>query len=239
MIRLMVVAFTAAFATACIDFVDPNIPGISDRGSAAVLEARITVTDSGRVNADVKVLPGLDFEGFRRVVLTPRLEAMDRILQPDTVRRDGTLRYVEVWDVDPDIVLGPITLRGPEIDGVVAPPPSIEWFGVRRAGPDSLRLEEGKDLWLGVIAVEGPSTPPPSIRQWFLTLTSGDHSFRLSSDGSPPDSIRVPPNWIPVGDTVHARLIFTQSHVLNESPGDYTGVITADTRLFWFILKDS
>ena len=235
--RALGAAFAGACATGCIDFVEPNIPGISDRGSAALFEARIVVTDSGRVNTDARLTPGLDFEGFRRPVTAPQLEVIGRVLEPDSVRPDGTLRYIASWDVGPNTLLAPITLRAPEVEGVVAPL-AIEWFGLRRAGPDSIRLLEGEDLLLPVAAVDGTSRPEPSIRQWFLTLSSGGHSLRLSADGVPPDPISVPPRWIPQGDTVHVRLIFTQSAILEESPGDYLGVVTADTWLSWSVLVD-
>ena len=227
-----------ACAIGCIDFVAPNIPGIEDRGSAAQFDMRVVVTDSGRVNTDARLIPGLDFEGFRRPVTAPQLEVIDRVLEPDTVRPDGALRYIASWDSDPNTILRPITLRAPEVEGVAAPPPAIEWFGLRRAGPDSIRLLEGGDLLLPVVAVDGTSRPEPSIRQWFLTLSSGGRSFRLGSDGVPPDPISVPPRWIPEGDTVQVRLIFTQSAVLQEPPGDYLGVVTTDSWLFWSVLID-
>ncbi len=230
-------ALAVACATGCIDFVEPNIPGIEDRGSAAVLDARIMVTDSGRVNTDASLRPGLDFEGFRRPVTAPQLEVIDRVLEPDTVRPDGTLRYIASWDSDRNTILGPITLGAPEVEGVAAPL-AIEWFGLRRAGPGSIRLLEGEDLLLPVVAVDGRSRPQPSIRQWFLTLSSGGRSFRLGSDGVPPDPISVPPRWIPEGDTLQVRLIFTQSAVLEEPPGDYLGVVTTDTWLFWSVLVE-
>ncbi len=232
-------ALAATCATGCIDFADPNIPGISDRGSSAVFEARVIVTDSGRVNVDARLAPGLDFDGFRRPVTAPRLDVLDRGLEPDSVGRDGTLRYLESWGVGRSALLGPITLLAPSVDGVRAPPPAVEWFSLRNVGPDSIRLRRGDDLHLAVAEVEGISSPQPSIRQWFLTLSSGDRSFRLGSDGVPPNPISVPPQWIPEGDTVHVRLIFNQQGILSAPPEDYVGVITADTWLFWTVLVDS
>ena len=196
------------------------------------------MTDSGRVSTDARVAPGLDLEGFPRSVISPSLSVNGRELQPDSMRPDGTLRYIMSWDAGRDVVLMPITATAPQVDGVSASPPAIEWFGLRRAGPDLIRLERGAELLLPVVAVGGISRPPPSLRQWFLTLTSDDRSFRLSADGEPPNPIPVPPQWIPEGDTVQVRLIFTQSATLMDPPGDYLGVVTTDTWLFWTLVLD-
>jgi len=236
--RVACLAFAGAFAAGCIDFVAPEIPGIFDRGSAAVLEARIVVTDSGWVNVDARLAPGLDFDGFQRPVSLPRLSVDDRALEPDSARPDGTLRYLSAWEAGPTVVLNPITLIAPEVDGLVAEPPTLEWFGPRRAGPDSIGINRGEELLLPVVMVDGTSRPEPSLRQWFLTLSSGDRSFRLSSDGNPPDPISIPPHWIPDGDLVEVRLIFSQSATLKDPPGDYLGVVTADTWLFWSVFVE-
>jgi hypothetical protein len=196
------------------------------------------VTDSGWVNIDARLAPGLDFDGFQRPVPLARLSVSDRALQPDSTRPDGTLRYLSAWKAGPSVVLDPITLVAPEVDGLVAAPPALEWFGPRRAGPDSIEITRGEDLLLPVVMVNGPSRPEASLRQWFLTLSSGDRSFRLSSDGVPPNPISIPPHWIPEGDAVEVRLIFSQSATLRDPPGDYLGVVTADTWLFWSVFVE-
>ena len=228
-------ALAGVLPAACIDFVEPNLPGDPDLDSAAVLDVRIIVSDSGRVTTDASLLPGLDSEGVRRRLAYDHLEIMGRFLDPDSVRPDGTLRYLGAHETEVSPVREPIVLVAPGVEGVAAPPPAIEWFGLERLGPESVSHGQGEDLVLRVAPVEGMSRPTPSTRQWFLTLSSDSGVFRLSSDGFPPDPIVVPPRWVPPGDIVHVRLIFSQSATLSDPPGDYLGLIGADTWLFWTV----
>ena len=171
--RVLAVILVGSVAAGCVDFVYPDIPGIENRGGPARLSARVIVTDSGRVSANATLRPGLDFEGYKRPVTRPFLRVMEAILEPDSVRRDGTLRYVDSWQGDPGTITGPLTLAAPRIEGVLGTPPAIEWFGLRRDGPASIRLSDNEDLLLPVAEVEGTSNPPPSIRQWFLDSVVG------------------------------------------------------------------
>lgn len=225
----------ALASTGCIDFVAPNIPGIEDRGSAALFDARIAVSDSGAVRADARLRPGLDFDGLKRPVPNPRLYVLGQVLEPDTVLRDGTRNYVASWRADPGIQLDPITLTAPVIEGLETPPPTVEWYGLRRDGPDSIDLPGGEDLQLPVAEAEGEANPVPSIQQWFLTLEARGTRFRFGRDGVPESPIWIPSRWIPQGDTVQARLVYTQSAVVGTPEDDYVGVITADSRLSWTI----
>jgi hypothetical protein len=234
-VRVVAAALAVVLTTACIDFVEPNLPRDPDLDSAAVLDVRIIVSDSGRVSTDATLLPGLDSEGVRRRLAYDHLEIMGRFLEPDSVRPDGTLRYLGSHETGISPVREPIVLLAPGVEGVAAPPPAIEWFGLERLGPESVPLTLGEDLILRVAPVAGTSRPTPTTRQWFLTLSSDSGVFRLSSDGFPPDSIVVPPHWVPPGDTVHVRLIFSQSTTLSDPPGDYLGLIAIDTWLFWTV----
>ncbi len=234
--RLPRLGLVALASTGCIDFVAPNIPGIEDRGSAALFDARITVSDSGNVRASAHLRPGLDFDGLNRLVPDPRLYVLLQVLEPDTVLRDGTRNYLASWQVEPGPQLAPITLTAPSIEGLKTPSPAIEWYGLDREGPGSIELPRGADLNLPVAEVEGGGNPMPSIRQWFLTIQSGGTRFRFGSDGVPENPIWIPWRWIPQGDTVHVRLVYTQSAVLGTQEDDYVGVITADNQLHWTVL---
>ena len=236
--RLLAVVLGGSLATGCVDFVFPNIPGIEDRGGPVRFNGHVVVTDSGRVSANATLRPGLDIDGYKRPVTMPFLRVMDDVLEPDSVLRDGTRRYRASWERGPDVMAGPLTLVAPRVEGVQGAPPGVEWFGLRRAGPSSIRLSEGEDLLLPIIEVEGTTGHPPPVRQWFLTLSSGDRSYRVSSNGMPPIPVSVPPRWIPEGDTVRVRLIFSQSAVLREPPGDYVGAVTIDSWFLWTVVVE-
>ena len=236
--RLLAVVLGGSLATGCVDFVFPNIPGIEDRGGPVRFNGHVVVTDSGRVSANATLRPGLDIDGYKRPVTMPFLRVMDDVLEPDSVLRDGTRRYRASWERGADVMAGPLTLVAPRVEGVQGAPPGVEWFGLRRAGPSSIRLSEGEDLLLPIIEVEGTTGHPPPVRQWFLTLSSGDRSYRVSSNGMPPIPVSVPPRWIPEGDTVRVRLIFSQSAVLTEPPGDYVGAVTIDSWFLWTVVVE-
>jgi hypothetical protein len=125
--------------------------------------------------------------------------------------------------------------RAPLMRGVVASPPGFSWTGIERVGGDSVDLERGRDLELLVARGGGEGTPVPEIRQWFLSLKGDSSTFGLSADGAPPDTILVPARWIPDGDRIGIRLIFTQSAFLQPPPGDYLGIVTLDTRVYWTV----
>lgn len=217
----------------------PDIPGIENRGGPVRITARLIVTDSGRISANATLRPGLDLDGYKRPVSRPFLRVMDSILEPDSVHRDGTLEYVDSWMRDPDTIAGPLTVAAPRIEGIYGAPPAVEWFGLRRGGPARIRLPEHEDLVLPVAEVERRSAPPPSRRQWFLTLSpSSGGSYRVSSDGLPPIPVSVPPRWIPEGDTVRVRLIFSQSATVRDPPGDYIGAISVDSWFLWSVVVE-
>ncbi len=216
----------------CIDFVEPDLP---DLGAPAVIEATIRLTDRGTVDVDARLVPGLGADGFRRELSGNALEVLGRALEPDSVQSNGTRRYLASWSTDPGVVGQTVSLRAPAVKAVTAPPPAMDWVAVERAGPDSLGLEAGQDLSLRVRVGSSPLQPKPAIRQWFLRLGGKDGAFNISADGPPPDTIFVPARWIPAGDSIEARLIFSQSVNLQDPPGDYLGLITLDTRLFWTV----
>lgn len=223
-------------AGGCIDFVEPDI---AELGAPAVIQATIRLTDLGTVEVDARLVPGLDGAGFRRSVEDPPLEVLGRIVDVDSVSRNGTRRYVASWLASPDIVADTVTFRAPAVRPVSAAAPAIQWLGIRREGEDTVSLDEDEDLRLAIRLTPGDAQPQPQIRQWFLRLGNDSTAFNISADGVPPDTVLVPSQWIPTGDSVGVRLIFSQSSVLRDPPGDYVGVITVDTRLFWTLRRRS
>lgn len=214
----------------CIDFVEPDL---ADLGAPAVIQATLRVTDLGEAEVDALLAPGLDGAGLRRAVTHDTLFALGRPVGPDSIARNGSRRYRAAWTAPPGTVGEPVTFRAPFLSALEASPPEVTWTGARRVGPDTVTLTRGNDLVLEIEPGGGTALPIPDVQHWFLRLEGDDAGFNISADGPPPDTIIVPARWIPAGGQVAARLIFAQSAVLDDGPGDYVGLITLDIRLHW------
>jgi hypothetical protein len=224
------VPVAALAVSGCVDFVAPDLPEL---GAPAVIEATIRLTDQGVAELDARLVPGLDIAGYRRPIPHDTIDVLGLRIAPDSTYRNGTRRYVERWAVDPAAVGLPARFLAPDVDGILATRPSIEWAGIRRIGADTIEPGPEGDVMLYVAMGEGGALPAPAIRQWFLRLEGDTSAFGISADGPPPDTIFVPARWIPEGETISIRLIFSQSAVLQPPPGDYLGLVTLDSRLFW------
>lgn len=229
-VRLVAVVVLAG----CIDFMEPDLP---QAGAPAVIEATVAVIDNGGVEVSARLAPGLDASGFRRRVRHDALRVLGQIVGPDSVRRNGTRLYDAMWEAGPGAVTGAVDIETPVVDGTTAPPPAVHWFGVRRVGPDMIRLEPGAPLLLAVDARLGEPRPVPAIRQWILTVAGEveGNRFFLGAGGLPPDTIVVPRPWIPAGDSLDVRLTFAQSAEVRLPPGDYIGHITLNARVSWTV----
>lgn len=225
--RLLVLSLALA---GCIDFVEPELPEL---GAPAVIQAAIRVTDRGEAGIEAVLVPGLDRAGFKRNVPSDTLFALGRAIGSDSIARNGSRHYRDAWQASAGATAEPVTFRAPFLADLSGSPPELTWTGARRVGPDTLSLVRGDDLFLEIAEGEGISLPEPELQQWFLRLEGEDRAFNISADGLPPDTIQIPARWIPAGREVAARLIFAQSAVLDDGPGDYVGLITLDIRLHW------
>jgi len=214
----------------CIDFVEPELPEL---GAPAVIQVTMRVTDRGEAEVEALLAPGLDRAGLQRTVLRDTLFVLGRAVVPDSIARNGSRRYRDAWQASAGAVAEPVTFRAPHLADLGASPPEVTWTGARRLGPDTLAVVRGGDVVLEVGGGAGTALPEPELQQWFLRLEGEEGAFNISADGPPPDTIQIPARWIPAGREVAARLIFAQSAVLEEGPGDYVGLITLDIRLHW------
>lgn len=221
---------------ACIDFVDPNIP---DAGGAAVISAIAVFSDRGTADVRATFNPGLDVTGVRRPVADPGLLVNDTVIQPDRIQRDGDRLYEALYPFDPATETVTVEFLAPAVAGIAASRPAASLSGVRRIGPDTLRMVSGSDLLLRLTAEPGTSAPAPLSRQWFLTLAAATTEFRLGGNGPPPDTILIPARFIPAGDSLEVRLIYQQLVEAEPPPGDYIGIFTFDVRLFWTVRVDA
>jgi hypothetical protein len=216
----------------CIDFVEPELP---ERGAPAVLQLTVRFLATGTTEVDGRLVPGLDEAGVPRRVTDARLRVLGHELEPDATTSAGTRVYRADWPGGAADAAGPITARGPGVEGLAAP--GIRWYALHHDGPASLTLAADSDLRLTVAVTAGVAEPEPDIRWWFLTLSDSTRVFRLGADGAPPDTILVPARWVPAGDSLSAALSYQQSARIESQSEHYVGLFTLDTRVSWVVRR--
>lgn len=226
----------ALLVAGCIDFVEPDLPL---RGAPAVIDATIRIFDTGRLEVSGTLAPGLDDGGLLRMLTRDSLHAAGFDVAASAVADNGSRTYALERDVSPDLVAGEIVFRAPGVEGVSAPP-AARWHAARRLDPDTLVISTAGDLHLHIDSSLGDFDPAVDIRQWFLTLDGGDDEFRLSANGPPPDTIIVPPRWLPAAPegSIEARLTYFQSARIGDIDADYIALFTLDARLRWVLVVD-
>ena len=217
----------------CLDFVEPELP---ERGAPAVLQLAVRLREMNEVEVEGRLVPGLDEAGIRRRLADERVRVMGRELSPDSTSVTGTRVYRAAWAAGSAETAGPIEARGPGMADLGSAP-EFRWFALQREGAAELALEAGADLPLTVALSRGEADPEPGIRQWFLTLASGDEVFRLSADGPPPATILVPAHWVPGGDSVAVSLIYQQASRVEMPSGAYIALFSLDTRVSWTVRR--
>ncbi|MGQ0562543.1 MAG: hypothetical protein ACT443_11795 [Gemmatimonadota bacterium] len=219
----------------CWEFVAPDFP---EAGAPAVLQANVTLSETGSLDVSAVLVPGLTFGGFQREVADDRLNVNGIELAPVAVRRNGTRAYQFVGQLDDGAVLSrPFVLVAPVVQDVTGPPPRVSWFGIRKADPDTIVWMRGEQLVLRVDTTLAPSMPPPQIQQWFLDLRGRERSFRVSSDGFPPAELHIPSEWLPESNDgiIVATMTFFQSGQQRSPAKDYLGSISLTVVLRWTI----
>lgn len=224
----------ALSCTACYDFVEPDFP---EAGAPALLQLAVYVDESGNASITGLLAPGLSAAGVQRRVLRDTIELYGLQLAPVGIRRNGSREYALTGIIaGPELVTRPLEIEAPTVEKVAGPPPTAQWFGVRKVGPDTIAWRPGTDLVLRVASDLGASTPMPTIRQWFVAL-HGATSFRISADGLPPDEIVIPAYWVPEprDGLITASLAFFQSVRQQAGAGDYIGLFSFNVELRWVV----
>ena len=221
-------------AGGCVDFAAPRLP---NAGAPALLQLSVSLQEAGAVSVSGQVQPGRDSSGVTRVPLDSTLYIAGRAIEADTVLTRNTLVFNDVGIVPREVLAGPITMAGPEIAKIQAPPPFLVWYGIVKVGGDTVFVPRGGDAVLRVNARLGDALPPVQTRQWFLDLSGPAGVIRVSGGGFPPDSMRIPPQWLPATPpaTVIASLLYYQSAQTRDPPGDYIGNVAMDARLQWVV----
>jgi hypothetical protein len=231
-LALVTAIAAGALLSACLDFVEPEIP---HAGAPATLNVSLLVSNERTASLTARLEAGFDGVGLPRRVLDETLRLSGQPLHPAHRLEDGALLYEATLAVTPADVLGPITVVPPSVTGTT-PPPAPTWLGVRRIGPDTLQLSAGADLVLDLeVAVGGTAV----IRQWFLELVGSEGSaIRLSADGPPPERLVVPAIWVPApaaDGAITATLTYIQSETRAGPAADYVVSAALQIRLSWVV----
>jgi len=218
----------------CYDFVEPDFP---EAGGPALLQASAYADENGSLQINALLAPGLDANGVERTVPNDTLDIYGLKLAPKDVSNNGSRTYSFFGEKSGFSITAPFDVNGPRIDDVVGPPPRVHWFAIKRTDPDTVVWTRGTDLVLHVDTAVGVSLPPPAIRQWFLTLSGASPSFRVSSDGLPPTTLRIPVEWVPTpaNGFIVVTLSYFQGGQQQGPSRDYIGNITFNITLRWII----
>jgi hypothetical protein len=235
--RLIVVASCSAAclaSAACVDLAEPNLPSLN---SSTVFNITVRQIPGQPVIASGSLAPGRDSIGVPRRVLTP-LFVLNRAIDIGQPNAQRTFVIQQNIVLDSASFVGPFEIQPPIVENS-ATPTIFRWYGMRRLDGDTVRTDAVGDVALHVQTEFGtPGTPTPS-RQWFLELTGAGGSIHVSGDGTPPQTIRVPVQFIPMGagNRVDATLIYFQSATVVNQPVPYISSATLDVRTQWVILK--
>jgi hypothetical protein len=232
--RVALLPTVALACAACLEFEDPVIP---DRHTAAVLQANMRIFDTGTFQVDGTLSPGRESSGFLRVVQIPFIQSGPYVIAPKTLDERGVRRYQESFPVERGATEGPFELVPPDVRGAEQLPP-VRWWGLRRIGSDTIIVPPGADIVLRLDTVPAPSQPANRGRQWFLDIRTGPTVFRISGDGPPPLTLRIPTEFAPgaLGGRTDIGLIYFQSAQIRATDNSYIANIVLDTRLSWVVL---
>lgn len=227
-------ALSALLLAGCVDFAEPVFP---NAGAPAFVSVSASMFEQGSLFVNGRVQPGRDSTGVTRVPGDSSLVVSGIVIERDTVEARNTLVFNEALPIGPEGTREAVQIVTPPIHGILASPPQVTWYGITKIGTDTVSVQRGQDLVLLIEADLGQPIPVPDVRQWFLDLTGPTGSIRVSGTGLPPDTLRIPPQWIPANGPagVAASLIFFQSATLRPPPGDYIGAFSLDARVQWQI----
>jgi len=228
-----VIVLGAALAcSACLDFTEPELP---QRATATFATLTVRAFDTGSLQIDGSLQPGRDSTGFQRVVQSPFIQVNTIVLQPTSLGERGLRTYGATFPLERNATAGPYTIRLPDVRdlGTI---PVVQWNGLLKVDGDTIRAVRGEDIVLRLDTLALPSTPAP-FRQWFLDIRSGNRVFRLSSDGLPPLTLRIPAAWVPSTDPrAFMSLIYFQTGQVRTPNGLYAANLTLDTRMNWVVV---
>ena len=216
--------------SACLDFQEPAIP---DLDAPAVAQIAVRTFDNGVLQVDGSLQPGRDSTGFQRVLQSPFVHVNELLVQPVALGDRGQRNYSLTIPAPPRNTGGPYRILLPDVRDA-GTMPLVQWNGLLKLDPDTIIAPRGGDIVLHMDTIAAPSSPAP-FRQWFLDIRAGFRTFRISSDGLPPLTLRIPAEWVPLSTDPRATvsLIYFQTGQVRSSTNDYIANLTLDVRLSW------
>lgn len=237
--RSAVPPLLAVVLCACgLEFTDPQ------RYVPATLVAEFTYEDrdASLLTLSATFTPGTDRDGVPLHLVDDTLRLLDTLLAPDVVEASGRRIYSGTWTSFHAMEHGWIVLQPPRIDsqGDRHGMRSTQAWVIRRAGDRSLSASRGDSLVL--VIDPGPETrAPPVSARWELEIR-GEHPpapLRITTDGTPPSRITVPPEWIEgLEGNLAARLLVRESWEVESGSGDYHALTTVASDIEWLIRRD-
>jgi len=233
--RAVCAALLALSAAGCLDFVAPEFTGA---GAPATFNGAIRVVDGAALLVDGRLVPGRAGTGFLRAVPAPELLVLDTAVAPVQVTEtaldyQSELPLAEAGAVD---AAGPVAWRAPVVEGV-GEPPAMVWYPYRPVAPDTFSVVAGQDVVVRVLPPAGATTPAPDRTSWFVTVVGAAGSVRVSADGVPPETIRIPPAFLPepAGERWRVRLQVFEQVGLSGAGADYQAQLLLETRFDWLV----
>jgi hypothetical protein len=223
-----------AVAVGCVDLAEPNLPNLN---ASTVFNITVRQIPGQPISVTGSLAPGRDSIGVPRRVIAP-LFVLNR--QIDIGQPNAQHNYIisQAIAIDSTDFVGPFEIQPPLIENA-AQPPIFRWYGMRRLDGDTVRTDSLGDVALHVQSRFGVEPTPVPGRQWFLELAGAGGTIHVSGDGLPPDTLRIPSQFIPMGsgDEVDASLIYFQSAVVVAQPVPYVSSVTLDVRTAWIIVR--
>lgn len=190
---LTVLAFlaSAALAGGCIDFLEPE--ELEPR--TGELRVDLLVRDTGRTAVEIegRLLRARGDDGRLAPVTDSALRLFGRALPPDSVGDGEVFRYRAEWTLTADErELPAVEFEGPAAgaDGTRA---RLTLPLIDQAGPDTVALEEGRDLRLPLDPGSPDAYGNVGTLAWTLVVSgaSGRSLLIMKGTGRPPDTLRV------------------------------------------------
>jgi hypothetical protein len=232
-LRVALVFGIAMACASCLDFADPLIPVAS---STAQLSATMRVFDQGVFQVDGFLSPGTDSAGFQRTVESPFIQARGITVEPKTLGARGVRNYSTTVQLPPNSTGGPFQLTAPVVRDV-GTLPDVLLYGLERVGGDTISVAPGADIELRFVPPLATTSPAAPFRQWFIEVRGAFNTFRISADGIPPTTLRIPRTFIPSGATrADVFLAYLQTASVSSPTRQYSGNVVLDVRMDWVVL---
>lgn len=249
-----VVVLLLALASGCGQGTRTPTGPIFVRNAPAILQMWVTYADTTlgeepRLVVKAMLGPGLE-DGESRSVVDPTLRVMGQSVPVERTEIDHGHGFVtplfeyEVERAVPsaDFRERPMSFDPPALEGVEPDYGPVEWYGVARTGPDTIRLAVGQDLRLGITSPRSIPDAPDLHRGGIVVLEAGGTRVPIRLDDHPEGVVVVDRAVLPepVDGRIRARLRLTTSRSTPGSipPDAYHVMPRFAVELAWVVVME-